>query len=324
MAKNSEKKKMNFLLLLPILAIVFVSGCTFPGGGTDTSKGPGVVIKSFIPELDNVRSNEEVNLRGEIQNQGEARARNVVAELINIDVNEWGGFGTIAFQNLGDLLPFDPVAKTPGQTKQVAFTKLRAPSLPKNVQFTYEPTLRISYDYSTSTIKPISAIDADELTNIRLRGGTLPTKPTQFTAGPLSVDIKTGDFVTTQDQFGTTYDIFPVNIRIDNTQWASGGTVEPEVLAIGQERYPVRVKIEPPSWATFVFTGFSGSQDCGSFLTVDLFRGSNAEITCELQVISPPTVRTEGQIKVDLEYRYHIDKPTQIRVTGTQPAGSLF
>jgi hypothetical protein len=233
---------------------------------------------------------------------------------------------------MGNLIPYDPVTQTPGETKSVQFQNLQAPLLSKGTSFTYEPTVRVSYDYSTVAQKPVTLVDRNELVRIQQQGKTLPSKPTTYTSGPLSVEITMGNFVRTSGQLGfggQTYDIFPVQIKIVNNLWESGGSVTPQGFGgigfrgIGEFDYPVLVKVIPPSGTNFVFSGFG--DDCSSFqFTVELFQGRQAEITCELEVTSPPTFKTESLIQVELDYRYFVDAVTQINVQGTKEVGGLF
>jgi hypothetical protein len=320
MLKNN-KNSMKFLLFLSLIAVVVVSGCN---GTSTTGTGPGVSILEFTPDFTQVFSDEKVKLQLKVQNLGEAKAENVRAEITGIDIDEWRGFGvTFAQKELGDLIAYDSATTTPGEVKTVQWSDLYAPTLAKGIEFTYAPIVRVSYDYETKSIKKITLVDADELRSIQQRGGTLPSESTQYSAGPLSVEIKTGDYVKTSGMFGDTYDIFPIYIKIINTEWEGGGSVMPETfLGFGDEDYPVHVEITPPSGTNFVFSGFG--QDCGSSMVVDLWKGKDAEITCELEVTNPPTIRQDGLITVDLEYRYRIDATTQITVIGTEEGGGFF
>ncbi len=325
---------------LPVLllgAVLAVSGCTIPGlGGGQTAggTGPGVVILDFIPDLNEVFSGENVRMQLRIQNQGEARARNVVAELTGIDPSEWGGLGGFSTaKQWGDLVAFDPATGIPGEVQIVTFTGLKAPFLSEGLQFTHTPIARVSYDYSTVAIKPITLVDEVELTNIKQQGGTLASKPTTHTKGPLQVEITMQNFKKTSGfggGFGQTFDIFPVQIKVTNLLHGQGGTVVPQTFfggplaGFGNElAHPIRIKITPPSGTNFVFGGFG--DDCSGFLVdVEMFQGKDATITCELQVINAPTIKQEGLFQVEATYRYFVEKQTQIKVTGTGTPGSFF
>lgn len=335
-ASRKKGKRLNVFLLLPVLSLVAISGCTFPGFPSAGGTGPGVTILAWEPELRDVFSDDNIDFLLKVQNQGESRARNVVAELTNIDPTEWGGFIQQQIQ-LGSLIPSDPVTQTPGETKTVQFQNLRAPLLSKGTNFVYEPTVRVSYDYTTIAQKPITIVDRTELVRIQQQGKTLPSSPTTQTAGPLSIQIIMGNFVKTSGQFGfagQTFDIFPVQIVIVNTLWESGGSVTPKGFGgvggfggfgFGEADYPVMVKVIPPTGTSFVFSGGGGFQDCGQFqFTADLFKGKQSEITCELEVTNPPAFRSESLLQVELDYRFFVDGVTQINVHGTKEVGGFF
>jgi hypothetical protein len=307
-------KKLG-LLILPILAVMLVSGCV--GTGVTGVSGPGVVILDFQPDLTQVFSGDDVRLQLRAENQGELRAEEVVAELTGIDVDEWG-FGFTSQERMGSLVGFDATTGTPGGTKTVSWN-LEAPELAKGLERVYEPIVKLSYDYETSASKMITIVDQAELTRIIQQGRTLAGKPTQYSSGPLTVELTTGDYVKTSDQYsGATYDIFPLNVKITNTQWGAGGTVVESGFG-GDEAYPVDVTITPPSGTSFVYSGYGS--DCGTTMRVDLWQGRDFEITCELEVNNPPNFREDRPVDVNLEYRFQTEATTQITVVGTGTTG---
>ena len=323
----------KLLAILPVLAVIAISGCTalngIGGNSNAVATGPGVAIQDWKPDFSKLFSGEQLALQLRIQNQGQTRAKNVVAEVTGIDLSEWGTGGFNNYENLGDLIASDPVSNTAGETRTVQFQNLRAPQLAKGISFTYTPVARVSYDYATTAHKPITIVDQAELRRIQQQGKTLPSKPATFTAGPLSVDILTGNYVKTGSGFGQTYDIFPIKVKITNT---GGGTVVPKGFLPGTsgygfgqtKNYPVDVKITPPTGTTFVFSGFGGSDDCSAFqVTKDLWQGQDADITCELQVTNPPSISQEKLITVELSYRYFKDATTSVTVDGTAEPGQL-
>ncbi|MFH1364870.1 MAG: hypothetical protein ABIH52_04435 [Candidatus Aenigmatarchaeota archaeon] len=314
MRKSKKSNKRMFLFLLPVLLTVFVSGCT-QGGGTG---GNGVVINAFAPDFPQLHSNEKVSLQLEVQNMGDMKATNVEAELTGINPNEWGTFDENP--TLGDLIAADRESGVQGATRNYYWNELRAPDLVKGTQFTYTPQARVSYDYTTIAQKPITIVDQDELRRIMQQGQTLPSKSTTYSAGPMVVEIKTGNYVKSSGSgSGQTYDIFPINIHIENAEFSSGKSiVQPQGFTSGffptDRTYPVDVYIEPPSGTSFVSSGYG--EDCTSFVPVDLFQGRDIDITCELEVVDPPNIKQEGLITVELYYRYAVDASTSITVFG--------
>lgn len=326
-AKNAAKLKLLFVL--PILAVIAVSGCTSGGGSVS---GNGVVILDFRPDFLQVFSGDPVKLQVKVQNQGEARARDVKTELTGIDLTEWQTLGTSFMnENIGDLLPFDPAANTAGETKINSFS-LRAPVLAKGIRFVYTPIIKVSYDYATTAQKSITIVDQDELRRIQQQGGTLPTGSTTFTKGPLSVEIETENYVKTGGSgfSSETFDIFPVHITITNLRVGNGVPIA-DSLGLGggglftDFDYPIRVRVTPPSGTTFVSSGLGGHDDCTSGeVTKDMWQGSTAEITCELEVNNPPSFREERLLMVEVLYRYQSEASTQLTVFGTQQPSGFF
>jgi len=311
----------SVLLILPVLAVILVSGCVGPTGA---AIGAGFVITDWKPDFPQVNSNERVRLQLRAQNQGQIRAENIEAEITGIDVTEWGTFmGFTQRKQLGSALPADVTTGTPGAVLTTTWD-LEAPELAKGVEFTYNPIIKLAYDYKTTSQKPITIVDVDELRRLMQQGKSLPSQPATYSAGPLRVEIQTGDYVKTSDELGRIYDIFPLYVKITNTQWEQGGTLVPRSLTFTRTAdYPVEMSITPPSGTSFVYSGRLG-ENCGQKLTLDLWQGKEAEITCELEVTSPPTYREEKLISVDLEYRYQTEATTQIKVVGTGTPGGFF
>ncbi len=317
--------KSTALWLIPVFAVMLISGCVAgPTGGL----GAGLAITDWKPDLTDVYSGDAIRLQLRLQNQGEVKAENVVAELAGIDTTEWGTFGGfLDYQDVAAMmLPYDQATDTPGEVRTVEW-RLEAPYLAKGTDFSYTPIVKVSYDYSTSAQKPITLVDVDELRKIKQQGKTLSGKTTAYSAGPLAVEIRTGNYVKTSDDFGMQYDIFPVYIKITNTQWQQGGTVTGDGsygTYFGTGDYPVQMAITPPSGTNFRYTGYAGSSDCSSLVNLDLWQGKDAEITCEFEVTNPPAYQQEGLIEIDLNYRFQTDARTSVKVTGTGESGGFF
>jgi hypothetical protein len=317
MAAKSVPGLKNILFLTIISAVVLVSGCTGQEG--DVSYGRGVEIIGFESDLGSlaVESGDDVGLMLKIQNKGEVDATNVEAQLIGIDVAEWrGSYGLFdETKDLGNLMAADPVTKTEGQTKTAEWS-LEAPDLPEGTDYTYEPIVRVFYNYQTKAVKPITLVDVNELKRIIQQGKSLPGESTQSSAGPLTVQIKTGEFLKTQKE----WEPFPLNIIITNNLWGSGGSVigTGDLGWVGTQwetkQYPVYVKLILPEGMSTV----SSSPGCGSGDWVNLWKGGTADITCEVRIDNAPEYRVDKLIQVEIAYRYYMDASTRIKVIGTE------
>ncbi len=303
MAGNHMKAKITMVRhSLPILLILIllVSGCTSAGGGT----GPGVVILGFEPDFSSVESGDDVKLYLRVQNQGGMEAENVEAELTGIDPTEWGVFvKTKYLGSAGNLIPPRPEYGTEGETDTSTWD-LQAPRLAGTLSQTYSPAVRVYYTYQTVATKPITLVDEDELRRLIQMGQSLPTKETTYTAGPLLVNIVTGKYIKSTDQWGRT---FPITIHIENT---GPGTVGSKYKSFEREDYPVDVRITLPN-------GLGTAGDCQTYQRIDLWKGKSYDLTCDLRITRAPSITEERTIGVRLEYGYHVDAATTVAVTGT-------
>ena len=306
----------SIMFLLVLFSVLVVSGCTTTDGG-GISYGKGVIITGFESDMGSlaVETDDDVSLLLRVQNQGEVDATNVEALLIGVDLDEWNAaFGYSEDQNLNTLMSADPVTETEGQTKTAQWD-LRAPKLPKGTEFTYEPVVRVFYDYQTKAAKPVTLVDVDELRRIIQQGKTLSGETTQSSSGPITVQIKTGNFIKTQNYD----DPFPLNIFITNDLWESGGSViegsSTGGFYYGDIQYPVRVKITLPEGMRLESSSSTGCSTSGDW--INLWKGKSAELTCEVRIDQPPDYKVEKLIQVELEYRYFVDASTTIKVIGT-------
>jgi hypothetical protein len=263
------------------------------------------------------------------QNQGEVKAFNVRTELTGIDVSQWGGaFGTsLTADTLGDMLPYDKETSTPG-TERVRQWRLTAPSQPKGINTPYTPEVRLSFDYKTRAQKLITIVDENELRRILQSGGSLPSKAVTYSAGPLSVEITTGNYEkTTAQQFGYE-NLFPIQIKITNT---GGGYIVPLGTGTGLyggaypttyfntiANYPIGIQITPPAGTTFRSLGGGYSaDDCSTGqVTKEMWKDQEATITCELSVDTPPTYKEDRPLLVEVFYRYQARAQTSVQVFG--------
>lgn len=299
-AKNTL---IRYSLPILLILILLVSGCTSTGGGT----GPGVVILSFEPDFASVESNDDVKLYLRVQNQGGMEAENVEAELTGIDPTEWGVFVKTKYLGAGTLEPPRPQYGTEGET-DTATWELQAPRLAGTLSQTYNPAVRVYYKYQTIATKPITLVSEDELRRLIQMGKSLPTKETTYTAGPLSVNIVTGKYIKSTEQWGKT---FPITIHIAN---AGPGAPGSKLKTFEREDYPVDVRINLPN-----SLGTAG--DCQTYQRIDLWKGQYYDLTCDLRITRAPSIAEERTIEVKLEYDYYVDATTSVTVTGTGEPG---
>lgn len=295
MKTNSAFRNRAALILLLGVMVLF-SGCV---GQPATAAGPGVAILDFSSDFNEVDSGEKVKLLLKVQNQGATEAKNVRAEIAGID---WAGRLS---ESLGNLMPVDLEENTPGEVQTRQFV-LTAPRLAKGVKYTYRPIAKVSYDYKQIATKAITVVNIDELRRLIQQGRGPQVKTVFSSGGPLSVEVKTGEYVKTG---AGTYNKFPLYIKIINTQWEQGGTTIAKGGGLAAIDYPVTVRVRTE--------GGGLSANCGDTLrNLELWKGKDADITCEMTVTERPKYQVDKLINIELDYRYQVEAKTDITVTG--------
>lgn len=317
MTKDVPSVMKLLILILPVAALVFISGCTGTGGG---AAGPGVVILNWEPDFSSVESQDDVQFRLRVQNQGGEEAENVRAMLtmITIGGDEWQILSGAEEVDLKPyLLPPNPRYGTEGETTEEIW-KLRAPTIPEGLPpSSYSVGIRVFYDYVTTAIKPITLVNENELRQITDRGGALPTHTGSHSSGPLSVTAVTGKYIKVSDDGRTK--TFPITIQVTNT----GGGI-PYYVGHGSmmygipedSEYKVLLGINLPPGLGFVTCAEYDSTGSYSGGEVQLWKGRDSDITCELMITNLPAVSQEGSIKFYLTYGYAIDRTTAVSVKG--------
>jgi len=337
--KGKQSKGMKTLLLiLPLLAVVAISGCI--GGGGGITLGNGVKILNWEPDFSSVESGDAVQLRLKAQNTGERDALSMQALLTGINPEEWKLQGGDNAKNFGNLKAPDKVQNVDGEQVQYAF-KLTAPPLPRGVSQPYSANLRIYYGYHTLGVKQLTFVNENELRRLQDKGESLPSSDTTVTAGPLNVKINTGKFIKVRDSQSGLYssysNTFPITIDIENT---GGGVVSAMPNAWGAYDkdldYKVFVTLMFPndldvncknilssSYTPYGFTysdysygvySYGGKEVTG---VAELWKGQDTSITCDLKITGTPLTSQTENIIVRLFYIYYIDSKATITVTGT-------
>jgi hypothetical protein len=337
MAAKVLSGTMSFLLVLPFLAIIFISGCTWPGNST--TGGTGVVVKEFAPEFTEIYAGEPVTFRLLMQNQGSIDAKYVHAELLGLD-EDWcnptqgcqtstGGrqeklpnedecrYGGTGF----NMLAPDPTRGTSGASHICTWT-YKAPPIQKGFTITYTPIARTFYSYSSGVTKLITFGSSSELRRIQDSGGKLPTETKSQTSGPITVDIQTqGPIRFWGDEKKIT---FPLEITINNV----GGGVAcsyDKIISLSldackkdeKNKNKVNIKIDLGSNSKM-----SLSTECDEFAStsgkqIALWKGQSNSIVCEVTASDlDPNGPSQKPIVVQAFYEYYTDTSSSIKVIG--------
>jgi hypothetical protein len=303
-ARRFPKSQKLVLLILPLLAVVMISGCTGSGGATF---GTGVTILNWEPTFSSVESNDNLQFRLRVQNQGEALALGVTPIITGIVPEDWGlaqytGFG---YGQSFDLEPPDRIQNTEGEIRQITFDVL-APDLPKGTTQTFTPQIRLYYNYETTASKLITLVNDQELKRLQDQGQTLSSKDTVSSAGPLKVTVNAGKFIKARE--GGVSRILPITVDIQNV---GGGVVSTKGSSAND--YKVALDVHTTSGRLGIDCTQSGIY--GSNNVITLWKGQSATVTCLVQINSVISTE-EANIQAILDYDYYIDASTTVTVTG--------
>jgi hypothetical protein len=269
--------------LLLLIFTVFLSGCIsgITGGG-----GSGVIISSFSPSDSTAEPGTPVLLQLIVSNTGSQRADGVNVQLLGL-TDEWG-ISPGRFQSIGSLFGADPArGNNQGEERPITWT-VTGPS--KDVQLSYEATVRLSYSYSTTLDAEMKAVGINYYQQTKTKSGIVQQKAS---GGPLSITAKTTSVAISGGQI-------PVTFEIRNTgsgRVFSGGS--PDVNSLDR----IGVSVSGASCPT---------------TDLRLIKGQSALVYCTIPTggvdtfkIIPLTIKTS--------YNYYVDATTSISILPRPP-----
>jgi hypothetical protein len=273
-------------ILLILLILVCISGCVEMGTVTTNY---GVVIENFETDFDSLFSGEPVQFQIRIFNQGNTDATIENLEIVGIEL---GGSGWTEIKNTcKELLNKVIISKT----RKNCVWEFNSPMLDQGLSASYEPKLRLSYLYKTTTISSVTLGTSDELRRMKTMGKIIPTK-TSTTGGPVSINVITTGPIKLSDGSVT----FPIKIEVKNI---GGGTVCEG--SCKQENWnKIKLNIKTDMKLT----------DCKKQEEVQLWKGQSNTIVCSLTAPSRISGIEEKIIEVSSEYGYITEKTTSLSI----------
>jgi hypothetical protein len=285
---------MEKIVLAALLLSVFLSGCTFLGGGTSGSGvASGVIIKSFGPDISEVYPGDDVVFTATVENVGGEDATAVAAKLYGLGSN-WGftsGYQT----SIGELTRSQ--TDIPGGSDEFVWTAT-APTGLKTDQ-TYPATIRVKYAYMTTAVAAVKVYNSEYLR----------TRPNEASAISKSAGI---------DSFSVTK--APLTISLNGVArpiiYRGSGqtyTVSALISNVGQG-YPFDSD-ENDMGITIRSMTVAGSDCTGQTFPVDvrLPRGGTKSFSCKFTV---PDVSeyTTIPVEVEVNYNYFVDSSATVTV----------
>ncbi len=302
--------------LIAIIALVVAAGCIGGGETEETlttnvqSCSPevidGVIITDFMPDHIEQRSKDTFFLGLTIQNLGDSKASNIIAELSNV------GSLDIAGENKKHRVS-DIAAPTEGiEEKDEVFWEVTAPDITTTEQdLTVEATL--SYDYVTSGEADIVFIPTEDWRIMRQEGETLVDPKQLCTSGPLTVSVEPANPVIGDP--GQEKDV-RLSIALINNGYGKAGNV---YSAQYGQYYVDSVELTLPNGVEITdqvdcapFTEHSGNTHIAN--KVYLSTQDTKFLRCRLTITTTPATKNTYRVKAKAIYRYRLSETTGVTV----------
>ena len=270
----------KLLMILALLGLVFLSGCT--GGKGGSSSNDGILISSFVADPSVVQGNEPIWLLMDIQNTGGETAHIHEARIIGLP-SEWGSnFNPIVTPS--DLYP--PEQGFEGEITTLEW-ELTAPESQTNIDYPAEGMIRYGYGTHIETLVRLAnrpwlrELSYEQRQEESGKQGTI-SGGTQN--GPIHATIKTTSSTGSR-------------LVLDIQNVGSGFAENDEV--------------------TITYSGMS-CNGLSSGGTANLIRGKSRQFRCDPQGGPTPTEQWKNiRIDIDLSYTYIVRTPITLSVEGT-------
>ncbi len=295
----------KLFFVLPLVFVVFVSGCSIPGLGPGFSGGTSDVISIASLEADPspVKSTQTLLLKAEIKNNGKDPKDGVLVKLTNPctggspgwfkqDVKVNCGKGNIDGLECANLNFIGGVSKTITWTLQAADTKVRLPECELAVSVIYshesESTVPLSFIPSTETEKSAPTQGSEIIGPIKAYAEIEDDQPIKGNANPSA------------PQYVTAY------INIENL---GSGFPKDNKIAFNQLKFepgPLTPKVDECEAQT-------------KTTSIEFEKGKTNPLQCKLliptdaEINSDPSLRSVA-LKTTLSYEYEARDSVKIRV----------
>jgi len=296
-------------LLALLILVLSVAGCTVPG--TSTVTGNGVVIEAFEPDFPQAFAKESIQFQIRVKNTGSVDAEKVQAKLLGLE--DWAKKTSTCQDTLDSTNGIKLLAPVPeqgvsGESESCIWT-YTAPETPQGLSVTYNPHVRLYYEYKSNTVKSITFASQQELRNIESSGKALPAETVSSTNSPVSITIVTKGPIRFWTEGGTGSVTFPLEIKIDNV---GGGVVCSSVDDCKNGRNWNKLKL------TIKKSKGLESEDCKDYFNgkeIELWRGQSNTIVCRVTVSELSTVgAVQRLVEAEANYGYFIDRSTSVTV----------
>lgn len=323
---------MKLKILIALLAVTAVAGCTIPGvpgigtgGTTSGSNGHGLEIISFGAEPTPVYNGSTVRVTMDVQNLGGTTAfdKTSWAYLTGSNIDITGGDNTYWHRISGDttttqcmsfgrdMRPADVVKGTSGDEKTIKWS-LRAPDITSGQTRTDSFIGRVYSEYETSVNGNIWVYNETEYDAAKASGRALSKSSFTSTPGPVAVDVS----VSPDPVVLYSGDLsFSMTITISNLQT---GTIYKTGLSTN---CPPSIGSDDLNKVSVTVTAkdFSIAGDCqlsGSTTTEqELVSGKTTTMICDMTSPSVTTLKSYP-VTVTVNYGYYTEETVNVLVQG--------
>lgn len=323
---------MKFKILISLLAVIAVAGCTIPsipgitGGGPLIGTGNGLEITSFTAQPDTLYSSSNVRIIMEIENKGETTvpADKSIAYLTgsNIEFSSspsstmvW--HDTSQYQTLKEMKSQDVVRGITGTTDRVTWT-LTAPSIPRGQTRADTFIGRVYCDYKTTAQGSVWVYTESEAEASRTAGRSLERSSFTTTKGPvgLSVSVQPDPVILYAGE-----KTFSISIKITNL--ATGTIYKPGNITyntgstgkalVSDALNKVRLNITMQSDKLSITT-----TECQGTNEQELVAGRPTTIICDFDITEDLSTLTfkSYPISVSIDYGYFTERTATVTVQG--------
>ena len=321
-----QKKISLIIVLIFTTSVIFTSGCT------NVQTGNGVAITEFYTDFEQVLPGEKVDFYVKMQNLGSKTATNVFGELFGLD-SAW--YSNDA--NLGEgpwvgqeklpneiecrytenkhfsLSPPNQMFGTPGQEHICTWT-YKAPNMDHGMTASYEPKIRVFYDYETSADIGVVLVPREEMIRLQNNGDTPDAHIISKSSSPVDIDIQLQSPIRVSEN--------TVSFLMETTVTNSGDGVtclKGRCKNIGSSEsltgmLTLTINIPENSDLSFDCEGAPKCSLKSMETVIQLYKGTNMiiqRINANLKDITTQQTRT---IKINLDYSYFTEKTISVKV----------
>lgn len=297
-------KPRKELILLSVISIVFLAGCT--RGGGEATTGAGVIITSFAPDLESIDPGTSATFTVALKNIGSKAATDIKALLFGLS-DEWDGVDvtTKKVKSTTTLASADPTTGLTGEETTFDWTATFPAGKGKNVDVTYDASVRVFYKYTTESDVLLRFVEANYLrTNPNVQKGVVSS---ESSSGPLVITaVARTPSVTATALTGR------VQFEIQNV---GAGKVTKGITATDANAQPDELDM-------LTEIRITGAKKCGSesvssgIVTLKdqrLTAGKSKIISCEIDTTGITNFK-DVALRLNATYYYFVDSATQVTV----------